>query len=255
MKKIALISAIGLVSLAASAGEDDLKFDRSLELSTDRLSGLEVDAGSGSMEVVGTTGNQIRVYATITSDDYKNMEDFEDAFEEKMVFDLKRDSGYALLKAKQKKNNLSWGNKNIAINLEIEVPRNMDLIIDDGSGSIIVENIDGELKIDDGSGSITLRDIGNEVQIDDGSGSIKIADIDGDVSIDDGSGSVEMKNINGSVDIEDGSGEIVAKAIAGDFRVDDGSGDVIVKDLEGEFNLVDDGSGSIKVNGEKWSKR
>lgn len=254
MKKTALIAAIGLVTLAAHAG-NELKFDRSLELSTDRLSGLEIDAGSGSINVVGTTGNQIRVNATITSDDYRNMDDLQEAFENKMLFDLKRDSGYALLNAKQKKNNMSWGNKNIAINLEVEVPRGMDLVIDDGSGSINVENIDGELSIDDGSGSITIRDIGNDVQIDDGSGSIQLADVNGDVSIDDGSGSVEMKNIIGSVDIKDGSGEIVAKAVGGDFKVDDGSGDVVVKDLEGEFKLVDDGSGSIRVNGERWSKK
>ncbi len=250
MKKTILFTAIGLASMTAFAGKD-LKFERSLDLNTDRLSGLEVDAGAGSIEVVGVSGNEIRVDATITSDDYKNIDDMLEDFEEKMLFNLKRDSGFALLNARQKMN--SWSiNKSMAINLQIELPRGMDLIIDDGSGSMTIENVDGAIKIDDGSGSITLRDIGSDVEIEDGSGSIKMADINGDVTIDDGSGSIEMKNIQGSVEIEDGSGGIQAKSVAGDFKVDDGSGDVIVKELGGEFKLIDDGSGSIRVNGKRW---
>jgi hypothetical protein len=43
--------------------------------------------------------------------------------------------------------------------------------------------------------------------------------------------------------------------VGGDFKVDDGSGDVVVKNLEGQFKLIDDGSGSIHVNGERWDKK
>jgi DUF4097 and DUF4098 domain-containing protein YvlB len=254
MKKTILITAIGLTSLVAMAGED-LQFERSLSLATDRLSGVEFDVGAGSLSIVGTTGNEIKVNATIASDGYKNMDDFVEGFTDKMTFSLKRDSGFALLTAKNQ-SQMNWGkSKNIAIHLEVEVPKSMDLVIDDGSGSIVVENIDGSIEIDDGSGSITLRQINNNVEIDDNSGSIQLADVSGDVIIDDGSGSVEMKNIGGSIEIEDGSGSIMAKDISGDFTVDDGSGDVVVKELVGQFNLINDGSGSITVNGEKWSKK
>lgn len=254
MKKTAIIAAISLVSYAAMAGKD-LSFERNLNLNTDRLSGLEIDAGAGSIEVVGTSGNEIQVYATITSDDYKNMDDMQEGFESKMILSLKRDSGYGLLTAKQKKMSGNWGNKNLAINLQVEIPRGLELVIDDGSGSISVENVDGTVTIDDGSGSITLRDIGNSVEIEDGSGSIQITDVNGDVEVDDGSGSIDLKNIYGNVSVEDGSGSINGKKITGDFKVDDGSGDVVVKGLEGEFILIDDGSGSIRVNGERWDKK
>lgn len=254
MKKIALISAISLVSLAAISGQD-LKFERSLDMSTDRLSAVEFDLGAGSLNIIGTTGNQIKVSATIESDDFREMDDLVEAFEDKMLFEMQRESEYAVISAK-KKDGLNWGwSKNIAIHLEVEVPRGMDLVIDDGSGSINIENIDGAIKIDDSSGSISLRDIGNNLQIDDGSGSISLKDVNGDVSIEDGSGSIEMKNVIGSVDIEDGSGSITAKKVGGDFRVDDGSGDIVVSDLTGEFKLVDDGSGSIRVNGKRWDNK
>ncbi len=254
MKKIALISAISLASLAAIAG-DNMKFDRSLSMSTDRISAVEFDVGAGSLEIVGTSGDEIRINATIESDDYRDMDDLLADFEDKMIFKIDRESEYAMVYAKSK-DKVNWGkSKNIAIHLEVEVPKGMDLVVDDGSGPMTIENIDGELKIDDGSGPITLRSIGSDVQIDDGSGSIMIADVIGDLSIDDGSGSVELKNISGTVDIEDGSGGIMAKDIGGDFKVDDGSGDVVVKNLEGQFKLIDDGSGSIRVNGEKWGKK
>ncbi len=254
MKKIVWVSAIGLVTLSAWAG-DELSFDRSLSMSTDRLSAVEFDVGAGSLEIVGTSGDEIRINATIESDDYRDMGDLMEDFEEKMRFEIDRESEYAMVYAKSK-DNMKWGkSKNIAIHLEVEMPRGMDLVVDDGSGSITIENIDGLVNIDDGSGSMTLRSIGSDVRIDDGSGSIMIAGVNGDLDIDDGSGSVELKDISGSVNIEDGSGEILAKGVGGDFKVDDGSGDVIVKGLDGQFKLIDDGSGSIRVNGEKWGKK
>ncbi|MCB1583665.1 MAG: hypothetical protein KDI92_11415 [Xanthomonadales bacterium] len=254
MKKITLISGISLLSMSVFAGSLH-KFDRSLSLNTDRLSGIEMDVGAGSLEIVGIAGNEIKVNATIESKDYSDIEDLMEAFEDKMEFSLTRDNGFALLKAK-KADGLNWiNNKNIAINLQIEVPKSMNLVIDDGSGPMTIENIDGSVKIDDGSGPITLRMIGDDVHIDDGSGSIHVAQINGNLDIDDGSGEVVLKKINGSVDIKDGSGEINAKEIAGDFKVDDGSGSIIVKDLEGDFKLIDDGSGSVRVNGKSWGRK
>ena len=254
MNKLALISAISLISLSAFSG-NNMKFERSLEMLNDRLSAVEFDVGAGSLDIIGTTGNQIKINATIESDDFSDMADLVDAFEDKMLFSIERQSEYAMVYAKSK-DNMNWGrSKNIMIHLQVEVPRGMDLVIEDGSGSMSIENIDGELKIDDGSGHISLRDIGNHVQIDDGSGSIMITDVNGDLSIEDGSGTIEMKNITGSVDLKDGSGSILAKDIGGDFKVDDGSGEIVVKSLAGKFILVDDGSGSIHVNGERWDKK
>ncbi|WP_223788258.1 hypothetical protein [Marinicella meishanensis] len=254
MKKIALAGAISLVTVAALAGEK-LEFDRSLNLSADRLSAVEFDVGAGSLDIIGTDDNEINVEATIVSKDFNSLDDLMAAFDSKMDFRLERESEYAMLYAKSNKS-MNWGkSKNIAINLTVTVPRGFDVVVDDSSGSISIERIDGTVKIDDGSGSIKVSDIGNDLWIDDGSGSISINNVQGDVDIDDGSGSVEMKNITGSVKVEDGSGGITAKVIGGDFTVDDGSGDVVVKELVGDFRLIDDGSGSIRVNGEKWGKR
>ncbi len=252
MKKIALVSAISLVSLQAFSG-NSMTFDRSLEMSANRLSAVEFDVGSGSLDIIGTSGNEIKINATIESDDYRNMDDLVEAFEDKMVFSIERQSEYAMVYAKSKER-INWGkSKNIMIHLDVELPKGMDLVIDDGSGPMTVANIDGVVKIDDGSGPLTLTNIGNHVKIDDGSGPIKINGVQGDLTIDDGSGPVEVNGVSGNMKIEDGSGSIVANEIGGDFKVDDGSGDIIVKNLAGDFDLIDDGSGSIRVNGKRWN--
>jgi DUF4097 and DUF4098 domain-containing protein YvlB len=252
MNKILLLGAVCALATPALAGKKQ-SFERTLSLATDRLSAIEMNTGAGSLEVYGSSGDEIVVNATVVSDDYSDMEDFTSAFERKMIFTIERQSAYAMLTAKAKQSMFS--SPDIQINLEVSVPKGMDVVIDDGSGSIKVSNLDGELTIDDNSGSVVVSNINNNVSIDDGSGSLSIDGVTGNLVIDDGSGSVELKNIGGSVEIEDGSGSIHAKVIGGDFTLDDGSGDVVIKELSGDFDLIDDGSGSIRVNGNKINKR
>jgi DUF4097 and DUF4098 domain-containing protein YvlB len=252
MNKILLLGAVCALATPAQAGKKQ-SFERTLSLATDRLSAIEMNTGAGSLEVYGSSGDEIVVNATVVSDDYSDMEDFTSAFERKMIFTIERQSAYAMLTAKAKQSMFS--SPDIQINLEVSVPKGMDVVIDDGSGSIKVSNLDGELTIDDNSGSVVVSNINNNVSIDDGSGSLSIDGVTGNLVIDDGSGSVELKNIGGSVEIEDGSGSIHAKVIGGDFTLDDGSGDVVIKELSGDFDLIDDGSGSIRVNGNKINKR
>jgi len=57
--------------------------------------------------------------------------------------------------------------------------------------------------IDDGSGSIDIVDLAGDLTIDDGSGSIEVTDIDSDlIIVDDGSGSLKFSDIRGTVDAD-----------------------------------------------------
>ena len=70
-----------------------MKFDRSLSMATDRISTVEFDVGSGSLEIVGTSGDEIRINATIESDDYRDMDDLLEDFEQ--LFRLNRNCNHA----------------------------------------------------------------------------------------------------------------------------------------------------------------
>lgn len=135
------------------------------------------------------------------------------------------------------------------IDLHLRIPSGLDLEVDDGSGSIRIESVDGRVSIDDGSGSITLADLGGGLRLSDGSGSIRAERVRGSVRIDDGSGSILLREADGDVEISDGSGSISVHRVAGDVVVRDGSGSIQVRDVDGRFHLASDGSGSVSASG------
>jgi hypothetical protein len=134
---------------------------------------------------------------------------------------------------------------------EIELTRiDGSIQIDDGSGEIRVRNAQGDVDIQDGSGSIDLRYLGRNVQIRDGSGSINVDDVVGDLDIpSDGSGEIHAQNIQNNVDIHDGSGSIDVRHVGGNVRISDGSGSIHVEDVGGDLTIPGVGSGSIHYSG------
>ena len=204
---------------------------RELSLDTRGIDSLEIEAGAGSLDVVGTPdGTEITVLAVIeidTNDD----DDARETIEEKMVLVLEQDSDTATLKAYFEDGGWNWGRGDSPrISLEVQMPEGMHLNVDDGSGSVEIENVRGDVVMDDGSGSLSLKDVGGEVRIEDGSGSITVSGVGGDLWINDGSGGIKVDGVAGSV------------------TVDDGSGSIDVSDVEEDLIIVDDGSGGLSFS-------
>ena len=248
MRTTLLTAVLSLLSLPALTANKQ-SFERALSLSAERISTLHLNTGPGSLLVTGVAGDEIAVHATVISADYADMDEFVAAYERWILFGMERNSEKAMLIAKSRKS--MYNTPNIQINLELKVPKRLNVMIDDDSGSIVVQHLHGELTIDDQSGSVLVDNINNNVSIDNASGSLVISDVTGDLVIEDGSGTIEIKNIGGDVEIEDRSGNINAAFIGGDFKLNDGSGEVVIEALQGEFILLDDGSDAITVNGNK----
>ena len=222
-----IVIAMFTVSLA-HAGWSDYEEVRYLSLDAAGISQLTINAGAGSMDVTGVKGlDKISVKATIVVPD----EDEDDAvrvIEKKIRLSLQENAGDANLDAWFESGLMSFGSSPY-IALEVSVPQGMAVNIDDGSGSIDIVDLAGDLTIDDGSGSIDIRNVAH-VRIDDGSGSIDLLSATGDVSIVDGSGSISVKHVQGSV------------------TIDDGSGSIDVSDIDSDLIIVDDGSGSLRFS-------
>lgn len=144
-------------------------------------------------------------------------------------------------------------NVGFGLDLAVQVPPGIPVRVENGSGAISMKGVAG-VKIDDGSGSIELSDIQGDVRIDDGSGSLSLSGVTGSVWIDDGSGSIEVRHVQGSVTIEDDdSGSIFVEDVRGDVIVeDDGSGSIDVRLVGGDFRVEEDDSGDVdysKVEG------
>lgn len=230
---VIIFSLFFLVNFTANA-KNELSFQQDFSIAADGVNKIIVDAGSGALKIQGGNVDEIIVVATIKSKKYSNIQDLQDAFDSKMTLTLEPLGSKATLKALNKNKMFSFKSPNIQIDLDVTVPHNINVFIDDGSGSMKVSDIEGDIEIDDGSGSLRMKNITGDVLIDDGSGSQELIDIDGSVVIDDGSGSIEMKNISGNV------------------TIDDGSGSINIEELSGVFKLIDGGSGHVYVNGKKW---
>lgn len=220
-----LILAVFAMNLTGVAWADYEEV-RELTLDADGIDTLSIDAGAGSMDVVGESGlDQVIVTATIEVSG-RNDDKARERIENDMELGLEKDGDTAELRAWFDSGGFTGGG-NAHIQLEVRMPEGMNLEIDDGSGSIEIENVRGDVSLDDGSGSVTMRDVGGAIDIEDGSGSITLVGAGGDVNINDGSGSIDVRGVAGSV------------------TVDDGSGGIDISDVEEDLIIVDDGSGGL----------
>ena len=236
-----IIMAMFAVSLS-HAGSRGYTEVRNLELDATGLPAEFIDAGAGAMVVTGVEGGDAVVVVATIAVDTRDADEGSKFVEEHLRLSLERDGDRAKLSAGFAP---KWGwSDDAAIDLEVQMPAQLALVIDDGSGPIAVADISGTLRIDDGSGSIELRNSG-DVDIDDGSGSIRLENI-GAVKIDDGSGSITVIGAAGDVFVEDGSGTIEIRGVTGSVTVDDGSGDIEIDDVERDLIIEEQGSGSLR---------
>ena len=224
-----LIMTMFVASLADAAW-NSYEEVRELKLDTSGIDRLNVDNGSGSINITGVSGSgEIIVTATITVPGI-NDDKARKKIENDLLLTLEQDRDTAVLNAYFKQGGFFSFGGSPSVQLDVLMPEGMNLKVDDGSGSIDVDNVRGDIVLDDGSGSITMVNVGGKVEIDDGSGSISVSGVGGDISINDGSGSIKVRGVAGSV------------------IVDDGSGSIDVSDVEEDVIIVDDGSGGQKFS-------
>jgi len=233
----AMLAAAALLAAATADARPDLQDTKQLELDAAQLTKLSIHAAAGSLIVRGAPdSNTIRITAEIwqsrANDDYK--------------LTLTKDNKMALLVTEIESGGWFFFGNDDRIDLIVSVPAHLQLDIEDGSGSIEISDINGDVWIEDKSGSIELSKLGGALKIEDGSGSLTITNVLGDVKIDDGSGTISVRTTGGNVHIDDGSGSISIEDIAGVVRVSDGSGGISV-DGAADFKLLNDGSGSVST--------
>jgi len=227
-----LILGMFAASLADAAWKDYEEI-RDLTLDASGVDIVEIEAGAGSLEVHGNANAEKISVTALIQVPGKKEEKAREIIESDLVLTLERDSDKAVLNGYFESSGWGWGDSP-SIRLEVEVPDRVGLEIDDGSGSIKIRDVAGDIDVEDGSGSLEMAHVGGEIRIDDGSGSITVEDVGGDISINDGSGSITVKGVRGSV------------------IVDDGSGGINVSDVDADLIIEDDGSGSLsfaRING------
>ena len=218
---------------------------KQLDLSVQGIKVLMVSCGAGSLDLKGLEGrDKIGVSAEIEVEDLQQ-EDLQKFIENNVRLKLEKHNEKALLISEIPQYALN-GLK-ARINLAIVIPRKLDVKITDGSGSIRVRNLIGNVKIDDDSGKISIENIVGELTINDGSGEIEIEDIRGKVMLRDGSGPIQIDHIQGDVYVTDGSGDMTIVHVDGNVTVSDDSGDIDISDVSKNVFIKESISGELNI--------
>lgn len=207
---------------------------RQATISVDGATDIHIVAGSGSLAVVGKPGlSSVNAHGTACAASESKLDGIQliaercgDTLWIESVFEADWSPG--------------------SLSFTVEIPDNLPVEVDDGSGSLKIDNV-AALRLDDGSGSAEIDGVTGDLTVEDGSGSLDINNIAGSVDIDDGSGGLDLGNVEGDVNIVDGSGGVSIDNVTGDIRVKDGSGQLSISNVIGSVD-VRDGSGSIGVD-------
>ena len=239
MKKSLLLCALMFTpALQAWNCEHEKEIDKTLDLSGSAK--LTVEAAAGDLEIGAAPGSEAQIRGTVCVSKEKWLEDSDVSTEggenARIAVELPDVSGWSLT-----------GQKYAYIDLEVDVPSGVHVMVKDSSGDAEISGLDS-LEVSDSSGDLEISDIGGAVVVRDSSGDIELEDIEGDVTIEnDSSGDIEGERIAGAVLVEnDSSGSIYFEDVGGNFTVErDSSGDITANGVGGDFTVLKDGSGDI----------
>jgi DUF4097 and DUF4098 domain-containing protein YvlB len=127
----------------------------------------------------------------------------------------------------------SWGHNSHRLHIEVRMPRDADLNVHSGDGSVQAESVNGTVKVYTGDGSVKANSLNGNIDLHTNDGSITVNALKGDIRLHTGDGSIEARDLDGKVDADSGDGHI---RIAGRFdalNVKTGDGSVDTRVLSG----------------------
>lgn len=255
MKKLlSALSVLGAtlpaILLPVAARADDAcryRADRAAEASMEGVRRIVVEVGAGSLDIRGESGRaHMQASGVACASDKKQLE--------RLQIYVERNGSTLVISDSPRWSLLdptSWSNDvgNGRLDLSIKVPEGIALEVEDGSGDAYIANV-GDLEINDGSGSLRIEDLHGSLELVDGSGDVVIARVRGSVSLKDGAGELEITQVSGAVEIiDDGSGGLVILDVQDNVEiVNDGSGDIRIERVNGSVEIGNDGSGDIHIS-------
>ena len=241
-----LVVAVLSLYVPTAAGAAEGHFARTLQVSGPV--DLEVQTGSGSIEV--RTGDSSSVHITGTIRSSNGWSDSSDATSRVHYFESNPpiEQQGNLIKIGQMENHEM--DHNISISYEIVVPPETRLRSNTGSGEQNINGLRGPVEASSGSGHLRLTSIGDEVRVSTGSGHISVNGVKGEVRASTGSGQIEATGVAGGLHASTGSGSVTLRQTApGDVDVNTGSGTLELEGVHGHVR-AQTASGNITVEGE-----
>jgi hypothetical protein len=117
------------------------------------------------------------------------------------------------------------------VSLDVTVPVNADIQVNDSSGKVEVQGVTGNVVVNTDSGDVNLTDVQGSVNVHTSSANVDLQNITGAVAVATNSGDIEMNqvNLNGKSQIVSDSGNIHINGVldpAGAYLMQTNSGDI-----------------------------
>jgi len=109
----------------------------------------------------------------------------------------------------------NWGVRHSSLRVEVHMPKDADLNVRSGDGSVEADSINGNVDITTGDGSITVQGARGNIRFHTGDGHIEARGLDGSVDASSGDGHISLEGRFDGLNVRTGDGSITARALAG----------------------------------------
>lgn len=133
-----------------------------------------------------------------------------------------------------------FGSSHRSVQIDVRVPRDLDLTIHTGDGDVSAAEFNGHLEVDTGDGNIHANNLKGQLRLKSGDGHIDAANLDGSLDVNTGDGRVNVSGRFDSLGVNTGDGSIEARVLSGskvasNWRMHSGDGHINVW-LPGDLN-------------------
>jgi hypothetical protein len=145
----------------------------------------------------------------------------------------------------------SWGNNSKNLHIEVRMPKDADVQVETGDGSVQLDGINGGVNVHTGDGSVRADSLSGTIDLHTNDGSITVDNLKGDIRLRTGDGSIEARALDGKVDADSGDGHIRLTGRFDALNVKTGDGSVDTRVLPGSKMVtswsVRTGDGSVDL--------
>jgi hypothetical protein len=145
----------------------------------------------------------------------------------------------------------SWGKNTRGLHIEVRMPREADLQVETGDGSVQADSINGNVNVHTGDGSVKANSLNGQIDLHTNDGSISVDSLKGDIRLRTGDGSIEARDLDGKVEADSGDGHIRIVGRFDALSVKTGDGSVDTRVLPGSRMAtswsVRTGDGSVDI--------
>ncbi|HXM96578.1 MAG TPA: DUF4097 family beta strand repeat-containing protein [Candidatus Dormibacteraeota bacterium] len=210
-----------------------------------RRANVHVHTNDGSVRVSASDSNQVEFRV-----EYQGF-----VLNKDLRVDSRQDGDKVELTARVTGNwGMHWGRNSKQLHIEVRMPKDSDLDLETGDGSVDAAGISGTATIHTGDGSIKAQNLRGTVRLRTGDGSIEAYGLDGKVEATSGDGHIRLEGRFDALDIKTGDGSVDAHANTGsrmngswNIRTGDGSVDLVIPgDLQANIE-ASTGDGHISM--------